>query len=239
MTQEAYPRWRLGVSPSQHRKAPETVARHLELVEGDLTLGVYGRYVKPVLDRLGGVVLSILTLPVVVLLMVIIRVWMGPPALFTQDRVGKNGRVFALYKLRTMRHDRRNGPAKWDGPERRQCHKTPNDPRHTKLGAFLRKWSLDELPQFWNVARGHMSLVGPRPELVEIVETKYEPWQPQRHPVEPGITGLWQVSARDDDRLMYEHTDIDLRYLESITFLGDLKILLLTVPAALGYRTGR
>ena len=105
-------------------------------------------------------------------------------------------------------------------------------------GRTLRKWSLDEIPQFWNVALGHMSLVGPRPELVEIVEAKYEPWQHVRHAVKPGVTGLWQISARDNGKLMYECTQTDIEYIQNITFWGDLKILLWTVPSALGRRKG-
>ncbi len=106
------------------------------------------------------------------------------------------------------------------------------------MGRFLRRWSLDEIPQFWNVLLGHMSLVGPRPELVEIVETRYEPWQHRRHAVKPGITGLWQVSARSAEELMFERTDIDLHYVDNVTFTHDAKILLQTIPAALGLRKG-
>ena len=109
-----------------------------------------------------------------------------------------------------------------------------DDPRHTRVGRFLRKWSLDELPQFWNVVRGDMSLVGPRPELVEIV-ARYEPWQHQRHVVKPGLTGLWQVSSRGTG-MMHLHTDIDLEYIETMGPITDLKILLRTIPATLRRR---
>jgi lipopolysaccharide/colanic/teichoic acid biosynthesis glycosyltransferase len=99
----------------------------------------------------------------------------------------------------------------------------------------LRKWSLDEIPQFWNVLLGTMSLVGPRPELVIVVETKYETWQHRRHVVKPGITGLWQVTARNDGPLMYECTAVDIEYVDNVTFLGDMRLLLQTLPSALGH----
>jgi len=199
--------------------------------------GAYERFVKPLTDRAGGTILSLLTLPVVVLVVPAIWTTMGRPAIFTQRRAGKHGEPFTMYKLRTMLSDRRVHQLPFEGPDGRLVHKSPNDPRITRLGKFLRKWSLDEIPQFWNVALGHMSLVGPRPELVEIVEGKYEAWQHQRHVVKPGVTGIWQISDQRQG-LMYHATQIDMHYLDRISLLTDLKILLLTVPAALGYRRG-
>jgi lipopolysaccharide/colanic/teichoic acid biosynthesis glycosyltransferase len=129
-----------------------------------------------------------------------------------------------------MGQDRRRAAAPVP-QDRRQTHKSDHDPRHTRVGRFLRKWSLDELPQFWNVVCGDMSLVGPRPELVEIV-SRYEPWQHQRHLVKPGLTGLWQVSGRGTG-MMHLHTEVDLEYIEQMGPVTDLKILLLTIPATL------
>jgi lipopolysaccharide/colanic/teichoic acid biosynthesis glycosyltransferase len=100
----------------------------------------------------------------------------------------------------------------------------------------LRRYSLDELPQLWNVVRGELSLVGPRPELVAIVN-RYEPWQHARHAVKPGMTGLWQVTERGNG-FMHEHTDVDLRYLKVVSLWTDLKIMLLTIPVVLGLRRG-
>ena len=196
----------------------------------------YVRFLKPIFDRVGGIVLSLATLPVMLVVVPIIWAKMGFPALFVQERVGRHGRVFRVYKLRTMQPDRRVYAATFSGSDRRVNHKSPDDPRLTALGRFLRKWSIDELPQFWNVALGHMSLVGPRPELVSIVET-YEAWQHRRHVVKPGVTGLWQVSARGEEP-MHERTDIDISYVERVSFLTDLGILIRTIPAALGRRTG-
>jgi len=197
--------------------------------------GTYERFVKPPMDRISGMVFGVLLLPILIPLMLGTWLTMGRPAIFTQKRVGRHGKPFTVYKLRTMRHDRRQEQVPFDGEDRRRVHKSHNDPRVTQYGQFLRKWSLDETPQFLNVALGHMSLVGPRPELVEIVEMKYGGWQHQRHQVKPGLTGIWQISDQRQE-LMYQATHIDVMYLDRISFREDMRILLLTVPAALGYR---
>ena len=195
----------------------------------------YTRLVKPLIDRIVGTALCLIWLPFLLVLVVTIWLSMGFPAVYTQRRVGKDGRTFTMLKLRTMDADRRVEQVAFDRPDRRRVHKTPNDPRITKFGRFLRNWSLDETPQFFNVAFGQMSLVGPRPELVEIVETKYEGWQHTRHMVKPGVTGLWQISEQRQE-LMYQATEIDLLYLQHISLKEDLRILALTIPAALGRR---
>ena len=208
----------------------------VEVVTAPVASPRYVRFVKPILDRVGGLVLSIVTIPVVIPMLVAIRLTMGSGPLFVQDRVGKDGKSFKVFKLRTMNADRRSTPVSYVGPDRRLTHKSENDPRVTSFGKFLRKYSIDELPQFWNVLFGSMSLVGPRPELISIV-ANYEPWQHQRHVVKPGITGLWQVSERGEIPL-HEATDMDIEYLERISLLTDLQILWRTVPAAMGKRTG-
>lgn len=195
----------------------------------------YARFIKPMFDHVAGAVLAVTTFPIVLAIAAAIMARMGRPAIFTQQRVGRHGRPFTLYKFRTMIPDRRSAQIPFPGPDRRRVHKSPKDPRVTPLGRFLRKWSLDELPQLWNVAMGHMSLVGPRPELVEIVESKYEPWQHQRHVVKPGVTGLWQISDQRE-ALMYLATDVDLLYVERLSLATDIRILLLTIPAVLGHR---
>ncbi|MCP4965274.1 MAG: sugar transferase [bacterium] len=191
---------------------------------------------KPGLDRLGGIVLSVITLPILAVVIPMIWVKLGRPAIFKQQRIGRSGEEFTLYKLRTMKEDRRIRVVGFDGTDRRINHKSPDDPRHVPLGRTLRKWSLDEIPQFWNVALGQMSLVGPRPELPHIV-ARYEDWQHRRHDVKPGVTGLWQVSERGDIP-MHLATDIDVEYVDSLSFRKDLRVLLLTVPAALGSQKG-
>ena len=208
--------------------------------------GVYVEVVKPLLDRAMAAALLLLTLPVLLGGMLAVRLSMGPGVFFRQRRVGKDGRLFTVYKLRTMGHDRRSTSAKdleayaagrWDGVERRRTHKTEADPRHTDVGRLLRKLSVDELPQLVNVLRGEMSLVGPRPELPGVVERHYEPWMHRRHAVRPGVTGLWQISMRGEGD-MHEHVDVDLDYVDTISFTEDLRILLLTPFAALGKQKG-
>jgi len=162
-------------------------------------------------------------------------IWLdsGRPILFRQERVGKYGRTFKMLKFRTMRPDRRQRAS--DLPpgvsERRRVHKSPTDPRVTRVGRFLRRSCLDELPQFWNVLRGEMSIVGPRPELPEIVAT-YQPWQHARHQVSPGITGWWQVN-RSEGVLMHEATLLDLYYVEHASLWLDMRILARTAAIVL------
>jgi lipopolysaccharide/colanic/teichoic acid biosynthesis glycosyltransferase len=196
----------------------------------------YERVLKPLVDRAGGLLLLLALSPVLLAVAVCVLVSLGRPVLYRQERVGLYGRPFTVLKFRSMKPDRRREQRPFDGPDRRRTHKTTQDPRHTKVGRVLRRYSLDELPQLWNVLRGELSLVGPRPELIGIVD-RYEPWQHQRHAVKPGMTGLWQVTERGNG-LMHEHTDVDLRYVASVSLLTDLKILVLTVPVVLGLRRG-
>lgn len=211
--------------------------KHLRVANAVRKRTAYERFFKRPLDLAAALALSLLTLPAVFIISLIVLVDLGNPVLLRQDRVGRNGKVFRVWKFRTMRPDRRapHGPA-FVGTDRRVNHKSGDDPRLTTLGRFLRKWSLDELPQLWNVVAGQMSLVGPRPELTQIVDA-YQPWQHARHEVRPGVTGLWQVSARGEVP-MHEATHIDLEYTDRITLRRDLRILMQTIPAALGVRTG-
>lgn len=199
--------------------------------------GVYIRVVKPALDRVLGLILLLVSLPVVLIAGVAVLISLGRPIFYSQQRIGLDGKPFRLHKLRTMIPDRRVVPPhQYQGGERRRAHKSPDDPRVTRLGRVLRALRLDELPQFWNVVKGDMSLVGPRPELPEIVE-RYQPWQHQRHMVKPGVTGPWQVSQRNG-KPMHECTQIDLEYLDRIGLLHDLRILARTPMAMLGDRRG-
>lgn len=172
------------------------------------------------------------------LIAVVLRLSLGRGVIYRQARVGLDGRTFTVLKFRTMLRDRRAEAvgAVADGhPDRRLRHKTTADPRHTLVGRFLRTTSLDELPQLFNVLRGDMSVVGPRPELVHLVDRMSDE-QKARHVVRPGLTGEWQVSARG--RLtLHEATDLDLNYIRRMSFTHDLSILVRT-PAALFGRTG-
>jgi lipopolysaccharide/colanic/teichoic acid biosynthesis glycosyltransferase len=153
----------------------------------------------------------------------------GRPVLFTQMRVGENGRLFGMLKFRTMV---KNAEQLQSQVEKRDAdgnliHKSKDDPRVTRVGRFLRRFSLDELPQLFNILRGDMSLVGPRPEMPYLVE-KYQPWQRKRFAVPPGLTGWWQVNGRSD-RPMHLNTEDDLYYINNYSLLLDIQILIKTV----------
>jgi len=172
--------------------------------------GPYERFFKPSLDRLAGLLLSVVTAPLVAMLAFYVWIRIGRPILYREERVGHNGRLFKMNRFRTM--------------DFADSSDADFEDRILPAGRFLRRWSLDELPQTWNIALGHMSLVGPRPERPEVVNG-YEPMEHRRHQVKPGATGLWQVTARGDGRHMHEHVDIDLDYVDRLSFLLDLRIV--------------
>ena len=205
---------------------PEPRSPSLRTVEG-----AYVRIWKPGADRILAVILILLSAPGMALLAVVIRVTLGQSVFFRQSRVGQHGRPFNVLKFRTMLPERRRAQVPIPFPDRRCTHKAKNDPRHTRVGRFLRRWSLDELPQLFNVVRGQMSLIGPRPELPSVV-ARYEPWQHVRHSVKPGMTGLWQVVARGEDP-MEDRIDLDIYYAQSLCRALDLKILMATAKAVI------
>ena len=198
--------------------------------------GIYATRIKPAMDLVVAPVIAVLALPLCLAIALVVRVTMGKGVLFRQKRVGKDGEPFEVVKFRTMRHDRRQRQQPIGIADRRRTHKHPNDPRHTRVGRFLRQSSLDELPQLLNVMRGEMSLIGPRPELIDLVD-KYPDWLRARHAVRPGMTGLWQISARGE-KSMQDCVDIDLDYVEQVSMWLDLRTALATPIAALGKRRG-
>lgn len=169
----------------------------------------------------------ILLLVPLLLISLIIRIDSPGNPLFLQERVGLCGRHFTMWKFRTMTVRSSNELELLRDQDGVYRHKIRNDPRVTRVGRILRKTSLDELPQLLNVLVGQMSLVGPRPELPQIVE-QYESWQHARHLVRPGITGWWQVSGRSD-LPMHEHTELDIYYVDNISAKLDLAIVRKTV----------
>jgi exopolysaccharide biosynthesis polyprenyl glycosylphosphotransferase len=184
---------------------------------------------------LGGAAV-ILSLPISVTVAIVIKATSRGPVLYCKERVGRNGRTFTMYKFRTMVHGadlmRQNLVTRNEasGP----LFKIRNDPRITRVGRFLRKWSLDELPQFLNVLKGDMSLVGPRPPLPAEV-ANYEDWHRGRLEVRPGITGLWQVRGRSE--LGFDdYVRMDLFYIENWSITYDLFIIAKTIPAVLSHR---
>jgi len=187
--------------------------------------------------RLTDVVLAVAALlviwPLLAVLGLAVRVSSAGPALFRQERIGRGKRPFTMLKLRTMVDGADRlvaGLLEETGADLR-FYKFRDDPRITGAGRWLRRWSLDELPQLWNVIRGDMSLVGPRPGLASEVEA-YESWQLARLAVRPGLTGAWQVSGRSEVGFD-DCVRMDLAYIENWSLRGDLIILAKTIPAVL------
>jgi lipopolysaccharide/colanic/teichoic acid biosynthesis glycosyltransferase len=191
----------------------------------------YARVFKPAFDLLAALLLAVALSPLILAIALAVRIKLGGPALIRQERIGLAGKPFRLLKFRTMLPDRRSpdGDVTYTGPERRHVHKSSSDPRHTTTGRMLRKYGLDELPQICNVARREMSLIGPRPEMPDIVETKYQPGDHRRHLVRPGLIGLWQVTKRGDHDLMYQDVAVDLRYIDTVSLKTDIVIALAMV----------
>jgi exopolysaccharide biosynthesis polyprenyl glycosylphosphotransferase len=190
--------------------------------------------VKGLFDFVLAAVLAVVLSPLLVVIAVAVRLSSPGPILFRQKRCGLNGREFTIYKFRTMvdgadaaRESLARQRNDQDGP----VFKLTNDPRVTRVGAFLRKTSLDELPQLVNILRGEMSIVGPRPELKCVLE-EFEDWQLRRLSVKPGVTGLWQVSGRCETSFL-ERIRLDLEYIDRWSLALDLKILAMTIPAVL------
>jgi exopolysaccharide biosynthesis polyprenyl glycosylphosphotransferase len=196
-------------------------------------LNDYQRMIKRIFDLMIGIPSIIFGLPFMGLIALAIKIDSPGPALFIQRRVGENGKLFWMYKFRTMvaDADQRLAEVMRHDENGNMIHKTPNDPRVTQVGRFLRHTSFDELPNLFNVLRGEMSLVGPRPELPILVE-QYEPWQRKRFAVPQGMTGWWQVNGRSD-RPMHLHTEDDIYYVQHYSLLLDIKILFKTVWVAL------
>lgn len=184
--------------------------------------------VKRSFDLAATMALLALSWPLMVLIAVAIRLDSPGPVIFKQQRVGENGRLFWMYKFRTMCADaERRGPQLGFDEQGHPIYKWPNDMRVTRVGRWLRRTSLDEMPQFFNVLRGDMSLVGPRPEMLFLVE-RYDAWQRQRLAVPPGLTGWWQVNGRSD-LPMHLNTQFDLYYIRNYSLWLDLRILWKTV----------
>lgn len=179
-------------------------------------LFLLNRFMKRLFDLCGSIVFLVLAAPLLLLISVLVRKKIGSPVFFRQKRTGLNGKIFSIYKFRTM-NDARD----------ERGNLLPDDKRLVPFGSFLRRTSLDEIPEFINVLKGEMSLVGPRPLLVEYME-RYSSEQKRRHLVKPGITGWAQINGRNmvswDERFI-----MDLWYVDHWNLFIDLKILLKTV----------
>lgn len=194
-------------------------------------------WMKRTLDVIIALFALIFLAPLILVSAMIVRLQDGGPIFFAQERIGRYGERFKCYKLRSMVPDAQARLEKilTDDPEAslewEETQKLKNDARITPFGHFIRKTSIDELPQLFNVLMGNMSLVGPRP-IVEAEITRYAEYFRQYCSVSPGITGLWQVQGRSDTTYA-ERVQLDVTYAETRTFWGDVKILVLTVPVVL------
>jgi len=191
------------------------------------------RTMKRAFDIMASSMLILAALPVLAVVAIAIKITSPGPILFKQDRVGEGGKLFKIYKFRSMvvNAEKLQAQVNETDAEGNTIHKRRNDPRVTSIGRIIRKTSLDELPQLFNVLMGDMSLVGPRPELPWLVDM-YENWQYRRFEVPQGITGWWQINGRSD-KPCHLNTDQDVHYIENYSLWLDIKILLMTVPALL------
>lgn len=228
------------LSPTFHPERRKDMARRVRFecdmrgvpLHLEVRRGLYVRRLKPVVDGVLALTALIVLLPVLIAVAIAIKLHDGGPVLFIQSRTGYLGRRFRLYKFRTMVTDAEALKAKLrahnihgdDSPD----FKLTDDPRVTRVGRLLRKTSLDELPNLWNVVRGDMALVGPRPTSFDA--TTYRMGHLPRLAVKPGLTGLWQVSGRaniDFD----ERAELDVRYIRSLSARQDLGLIVKTISA--------
>lgn len=182
---------------------------------------MYKDCLKKIIDLLFGFLIFIFLIPILIFLSLFIFFSMGNPIFFKQERIGKNNKPFIMYKFRTMREPK-------DGENRLLS----DADRVTKVGAFLRKTSLDELPEIINVIKGEMSLVGPRP-LLDLHLELFSEEQLKRHDVKPGMTGLAQVMGRQSLSFT-QRTDLDVKYVENLSLWLDIKIIIKTILVVLG-----
>lgn len=181
---------------------------------------LYERYGKRIQDIFLSSIALIVLFPVLIILYILIRCKLGSPVFFTQDRPGKDGKIFRLYKFRTMT-DKKNLNGEL----------LPDDQRLTSFGKILRSTSLDELPELINIIKGDMSIVGPRPLLVKYLPL-YNEKQARRHEVRPGFTGYAQVNGRNSIT-WEEKFDLDVYYVDHISFIGDWKIIFKTIKTVI------
>jgi lipopolysaccharide/colanic/teichoic acid biosynthesis glycosyltransferase len=225
----------------EHLVQLETKARHDDAgaaVTGDVVLHDTLAYVtgKRLFDLAVGFLVFVLVIPIVPLIALMIKLDSPGPVFYRQDRIGRRGRPFRFYKFRSMYReaDRRRAELEGRNEQEGPVFKMKADPRITPVGQFLRRSSMDEIPQIINVLRGEMSIVGPRPPLpVEVA--RYQPWHRRRLDVKPGITCLWQIAGRSQIGFD-EWMRLDVEYLHTRSLRTDVTIFLKTLPAVMARR---
>ncbi|TMC98629.1 MAG: sugar transferase [Chloroflexi bacterium] len=196
-----------------------------------------GTWKRP-LDLVIATAATVGLMPLIAVVALMVRIDSRGPVFFRQERLGRDGRPFRMWKFRSMYHNsddgrHRDAALAWFAAQSNgHGYKSLADPRITRVGRFLRRTSLDEIPQLFNVLSGDMSLVGPRPAIAYEL-AHYQPWYFERQRVKPGMTGLWQVSGRDTVSAQ-DMMALDVRYVREHTLWLDFRILVLTVPALLG-----
>lgn len=198
----------------------EDKVREKQTIEAPHRKGVYERYIKRPLDFVLSFIALIVLSPILLITAILVRIKLGSPVIFKQERPGLNGEIFNMYKFRTMTD------------ARDECgNLLSDDERLTDFGKKLRSTSIDELPEFWNIVRGDMSLIGPRPLLVKYLP-RYNAHQARRHEVRPGVTGYAQVNGRNS--ITWEKKfDLDVEYVDNVTFAGDMQIIFKTIKTVL------
>lgn len=200
------------------------------LTFGTIELKLRDRVLKRILDIIGGITGCLISIPIIALVAIPLKLESPGPLIFRQKRVGLNGRIFYICKLRSMYMDAEERKKELQQKNEMQglMFKIHDDPRITRVGKFIRKTSIDELPQFWNVLRGEMSLVGTRPPTVDEYE-QYQSHHKRRLSMKPGITGLWQVSGRSNIEDFEDVVALDIKYIDNWSFWMDIRLLLRTV----------
>ncbi|MDO8970481.1 MAG: sugar transferase, partial [Saprospiraceae bacterium] len=196
-------------------------------------LNLLARYAKRTVDIIGALVGLVIFSPVMLIMAILVKLDSPGPVIFWQERAGENGKPFKIAKMRTMYQgaEKEVSALLARNPLKGPVYKIPNDHRITRVGRFLRRSSLDEIPQFWNVWIGEMSLVGPRPEEMWVV-AQYNDFQRQRLAVKPGMTGPMQVNGRGE--LDFDcRLDLELKYIKGYSLIKDFQILILTVRAVI------
>ena len=195
-----------------------------------IALNSYEQVLKRGMDLVVSITAAIVLLPLMLITCLAIKLDSPGPVIFKQKRVGQNGRMFEIFKFRSMCEDAESLKHELESQNEMEglMFKIKDDPRITRVGKFIRKTSIDELPQLFNVIRGEMSLVGTRPPTREEV-SKYKRSQWRRISIKPGITGLWQISGRNDIKSFDEVVELDLKYIDNWTIWSDLEILFKTV----------